>query len=189
MKKPTYENLLVSIKGITDGKYPVEVCANAERIQDIFPEFYGELQVTGTLRKYGKRYLFDLIVTAATHLQCDISGEDFEESITAHCSLEYIADTHLALMQEDSSDDKEPPFYIRDDSTSIDITDEIRQELAVMLPLKRISPAYRDKEFGEVFPEFAMQTMSVHVGTNSTPSSEPPLDPRWAALKSITFDR
>ncbi len=185
MKKLDYDSLIVSIKGITDGKYPVEVNAIAERIQDIFPEFRGELQATGTLRKYGKRYLFDLTATATAHLLCDMSGEDFEEQITAHCSLEYIADTHLALMQEDSSNDREPPFYIRDDNTSIDITEEIRQELAVMLPLKRISPAYRDKEFDEVFPEFAAQTTDE---ISSAADDEPALDPRWAALKSIKFD-
>lgn len=182
MKKPENAVLIVSIKGLTDGKYPIELTARAEEIEYMFPEFVGELVIKGTLRKHDKRYLFDITASAPAQFICDVSGEEFEEVITAECSLEYISNTHLALLQADAAD-IEPPFYIRDDDTSINITDEIRQELGVMLPLKRISPQYRDKDFTDVFPEFANDGKSA-----STATTEQPLDPRWAALQNIKFD-
>jgi hypothetical protein len=68
---------------------------------------------------------------------------------------------------------------------SINITDEIRQELGVMMPLKRISPKYRGKELSDIFPSFADDDDK----TISTTNQEQPLDPRWAALQSIKFEK
>lgn len=180
MKQSEYATLVVSIKGLQDGKYPVELSAEAEKIEYIFPEFTGTLTVEGILRKHGKRFLFDLTAVVPARLLCDVSGEEYQEIVTATLSLEYVADTHLALLKADDNDG-EPPFYIRDDATSINITDEIRQELVVMLPLKRISPKYRDKEFIDVFPDFAEQA-------EKEAAHEANVDPRWAALQSIKFD-
>ena len=53
---------------------------------------------------------------------------------------------------------------------------EVRQELAVNLPLKRTAPKYRDKDFADIFPQYA-----------ETESQE--IDPRWAALKAIKFNK
>ncbi len=170
--------LIISIKGLSDGQYPVEASADCSEIDHIFEEFFGTLRVSGTMRKHGKRYLFDLIAEAPAHLLCDVSGEEFEEIISAEFSLEYIANTMLANFHADK-EDIEPPYYIREDDTKIDITDEVRQEMGINLPLKRTAPQYRDKEFADIFPDFSEK---------HTLSSEA-IDPRWAALQSITFDK
>ena len=181
MKQPENATLVVSIKGLVDGTYPVELVAQVQQIEHIFPEFTGELRITGTLRKYGKRFLFDLTARTSAELLCDVSGEEFTETIVAECSLEYIANTQLTLLKTEDAD-REPPFYIRDDEPNIDITEEIRQELAVSVPLKRVSPKYRDKEFMDIFPHYA---------DNLSTSTEaaPKVDDRWAALKNISFDK
>jgi hypothetical protein len=179
MKQPENATLVVSIKGLVDGKYPVELVAPIQQIEHIFPEFTGELKITGMLRKHGKHFLLDLVAETKAQLLCDVSGEEFEETIVAECSVEYIANTQLALLKMEDAD-REPPFYIRDDETNIDITDDIRQELAVRLPLKRVSPKYRDKEFTDVFPHYA---------DNPNTENTPKLDDRWAALKKISFDK
>lgn len=167
--------LIISIKGLTDGMYPVEASAQCSDIEYIFEEFFGAITVLGTLRKHGKRYLLDLHAEAPAKLVCDVSGEEFEEIIDATFALEYIANTMLANLHADRSD-AEPPFYIREDDMTIDISGEVRQEMAVNLPLKRIAPKYRDKDFADIFPQYA-----------ETESQD--IDPRWAALKAIKFDK
>lgn len=184
MKQPQYATLRVSIKGLTDGKYPIDLAAEAEKIEYMLPEFRGMLTIQGTLRKHGKRYLLDIQASVPAHLVCDLSGEEYEEIVAAECKLEYISDTHLALLKADDAE-AEPPYYIRDDDTSIDITDEIRQELGVMMPLKNVSPKYRGKEFTDIFPAFAGEQGN----SASAKKEEAPLDPRWAALQSIKFEK
>ena len=171
--------LIISIKGLVDGKYPVEASADCSEIPYIFEEFVGTVSIKGTLRKHGKRYLFDISAQAPAQLICDISGEDYMETITTEFSLEYIANTMLANLNADKGD-VEPPFYIREDDTAIDLRDEIRQELAISLPMRRIAPQYRTKEFIEIFPAFAEH--------KSETTKEQAIDPRWAALQSIKFD-
>jgi uncharacterized metal-binding protein YceD (DUF177 family) len=176
--------LTVSIKGLADGKYPVEMSAECRDVENMFIDFFGLLTVTGTLRKYRKRHILELHAEADAMLICDVSGEEYVQSIETDFLLEYIADTHLAVIQSEKSD-VEPPFYIRDDDTSIDITDEIRQEMAVRLPLKRVAPAYRGKEFSEIFPNHSADiTEDAGAATDDKPT-----DPRWAALKNISFDK
>jgi hypothetical protein len=180
MKQPENATLVISIKGLADGKYPVELSsAHVQQIEHIFPECTGMLTVRGSIRKHGKRFLLELVAEIQARFLCDVSGEEFEDIVVAEFSLEYIADTHLALLKADE-EDREPPYYIRDDDTNIDITDEVRQELAVRLPLKRISPKYRDREFTDIFPSHADSASAV---TAPTP------DDRWAALKNISFDK
>jgi uncharacterized metal-binding protein YceD (DUF177 family) len=85
----------------------------------------------------------------------------------------------LANLNADKTD-TEPPFYIREDDTTIDLSDEVRQELAISLPMRRIAPQYRTKEFIEIFPAFAEHQPET--------TNEGGIDPRWAALQSIKFD-
>jgi uncharacterized metal-binding protein YceD (DUF177 family) len=172
--------LTISIKGLSDGQYPVEALTDCSKIDHIFEEFFGTLLVSGTMRKHGKRYLLDLVAEASAHLLCDVSGEEFDETIHARFSLEYIANTMLANFHADD-EDRDPPFYIRDDDTKIDITDEVRQEMAINLPLKRTAPQYRGKEFADIFPAFTEK--------QEDENTKEALDPRWAALKSIQFDK
>jgi uncharacterized metal-binding protein YceD (DUF177 family) len=174
--------LKVSIKGLVNGTYPVEAATECSSIANVFPEFFGTLSVTGTVRKHQKRYIFKLHAEADARLVCDVSGEEYVERVQADFSLEYIADTQLAILQAEKGDiGAEPPFYIRDDDTSINITDEVRQEMAVSLPLKRVAPQYQGKEFSEVFPEHAATETEEQLPDNTQ------ADPRWAALKNISF--
>jgi uncharacterized metal-binding protein YceD (DUF177 family) len=168
----------ISIKSLSDGKYPVNISTDAAQVADMFPEFTGSVVVTGDLQKLGRRYIFTGTASCDAHLLCDMSGEEFTERINAPLALNYVANTNLFLEQMDDPD-PEPPYYIREDDVTIDITEVIRQELAVNLPLKRVAPAYRDKEFATLHPQYDAEA------SNSDDSKE--IDPRWAALKNINF--
>ena len=60
---------------------------------------------------------------------------------------------------------------IRDDELFIDLSDEVRQELALSLPMKRIAPEFRDKEWEDIAPEVATE-----------------IDDRWKALKGLNLN-
>jgi uncharacterized metal-binding protein YceD (DUF177 family) len=170
--------LNISIKGLSDGKHPIELSTDAAEVADMFAEFTGEITVQGEVQKLGKRYILTGTALCEARLVCDMSGEEFTERITAPLSLNYVANTNLFLEQMDDSDPVQP-YYIREDDVMIDITEEVRQELALSLPLKRIAPQYRDKDFSVLHPEYDAES------SNTTSSKE--MDPRWAALKNINF--
>ncbi|MFN8360535.1 MAG: DUF177 domain-containing protein [Candidatus Kapaibacterium sp.] len=161
--------LKLPIQGLQDGQASVQLTANVQEIEGIFPEFSGEIELTGTIRRVGKRYSFKGEATCMATMICDRSLTEFTEKIVAPVTADYLADTQVFLMQE--GDTEGEVIIIRDDELFIDLSDEVRQELALHLPMKRIAPEYRDKEWDDISPEISTE-----------------IDDRWKALKGITLN-
>lgn len=145
------------IRQMQDGTREVSLECPADEIPGMFPEFAGSIvRCTGTLRKIGKRFLFNLEARATAHLECDLSLEEFDEEIVTQFEILFIADTELRLLAGISGDE---PYItdrderiIRSDSVEIDLTEDVREELCTSLPLKRVAPQYRGKDISDIFP-------------------------------------
>ncbi len=161
--------LRLPIQGLQDGQASVQLTANIREIDGIFPEFSGEISLSGTVRKVGKRYSFKGEATCMATMICDRTLSEFTEKITAHVTADYLADTQVFLMQEGEKEGE--MNIIRDDELFIDLSDEVRQELALSLPMKRIAPEFRDKEWEDIAPEVATE-----------------IDDRWKALKGLNLN-
>lgn len=164
----------ILVKGLKDGTYDIDMQQDASTVPDMFPEFQGVVNLIGTLTILGKRFSFIGKANCDAKLICDISLTEFTENISAEISASYIADNNLL---NDNVDPDRAERIISEDDKYIDLTEIIREELAVSLPMKRIAPEYRNKNFDEVFPQFS---------ANSAPETSD--DDRWAALKDINLD-
>lgn len=163
--------LTISIQGLKDGNTDISLSAQASEIPYIFPEFIGEISLSGVLTKFGKRYSFKGSATCNALLVCDRTLVEYTEVISAPITVSYLADTQVFLLQEDTS---ENVYVIREDESFIDLTDDVREELALHLPMKRISPQFRDKEREDSSTE-----------TNIDINKEQTVDERWSTLKNI----
>jgi uncharacterized protein len=169
----------VSIHGMKDGAHKIELSVPVEEVEQMFPEFIGNVTVQGEIQKIGNRYTVQAEVLCSAKLTCDRSLTEFVEPIRANIKTSYIADNELvnveaAVGEEERSD---TVHVIREDDHDIDLSEEVRQELILNLPMKRVAPQYRDKEITEIFPE---------LGKKKGKKEE--IDDRWAALKKIKFD-
>lgn len=169
--------IAVHIQGLQDGQVPVDITASASEISALAPEFINEIRLKGTLTRTGRRFTLACDVDATARLVCDRSLEEFDEPISVRLDLEFEVDTQAAIDRAamDGWGD-EGIIPIRDDAKIIDLTDDVRQELAVHLPLRRVAPHYRDKEIDEIFPELADASEEDHVS---------PPDDTWAALRNL----
>lgn len=164
--------LSIRIQGLRDGHYDIFLTAPVESIADMAPEFVGEITLTGTLEKVGRRYTFVGIARCQAQLLCDRTLEEYTEWIEAEIEVAYLADTDLYLLRQAEQRDRTYELQvIREDDTHIDLSEEVRQELAVHLPMKRIAPAYRDIPFEQLYPQYA-----------APPAGE---DDRWAPLRQL----
>ena len=80
-----------------------------------------------------------------------------------------------SLRQSDSEGDE---IILRDDEELIDITEEVRQELVIHLPMRRVAPAYVNTTFEALHPEFLDDK-------KETDHSESP----FAALKHLNIQK
>lgn len=162
----------ISLIGLNTEPYSFEVTVSANEIRDIAPEFNESVQVNGTIEKMGRRIHLVYQAKALATLVCDRSLEEYTEEIVVDGWLNYSLDGELYSSQLGIEIEEDELRGLREDAQWIDITDDLRQDLAVALPMKRIAPAYREMEIQD------LQTME--------PSNETEVDDRWAALKKIS---
>jgi uncharacterized metal-binding protein YceD (DUF177 family) len=165
----------IRIHGIQDGKHQIELKENVKNIPYLFPEFIDEVQVSGFLTKSKNRFNFTGIVKCNAKLICDISLEEFIEEILANIHINFIANTQLFYFQRNNTKEIEEIAILEDDEY-FDISDEVKDILAVNIPMKLISPKHKGKTFAEIYPQFAKENENI-------------IDERWQALKNLNIDK
>jgi uncharacterized metal-binding protein YceD (DUF177 family) len=71
-------------------------------------------------------------------------------------------------------------IIIREDDKYFDMTQEVCEQLAVRLPMKRIAPEFAEVEFEDLYPEYSIK--------KEKEVFKDELDERWAPLKKIKLN-
>ncbi len=162
--------LKLAIQNLEDGESAFAIEEQTKNIDNILPVFRDAVKVSGTVLKTGNRYIIQGIASSDAVMVCDLSLEEFAETIQA--SIHVVA----VVGDDELSDDS--IILLREDDKYINLTEEVQQELAVHLPMKAISPKYRGMSFNELHPELSADGEQ----------SESIKNERWSALKNISFD-
>jgi uncharacterized metal-binding protein YceD (DUF177 family) len=160
----------IFIQGLKDGEYDIDIESPVSEVPDMFEEFFGNIHVEGKLRKFAGRFTFIAEVECLAKLICDRSLTEFEENIETDIKLSFKADGYKT---NDSVSETEEILFNPDDKY-LDITNEIREILIISLPMKRVAPEYRKKDFSEIFPDYTVKKAEVGM-----------IDDRWEALKKL----
>ncbi|MCS6999292.1 MAG: YceD family protein [Bacteroidota bacterium] len=173
----------IPINGLSNGEHPISLVVPATEIEGIFPEFIGDVYISGTLQKTGRKLVIALNVRGTARLTCDYSLELFEEAIEAEFALSFLQDTELYLRRlspnKQIEDDPYALRILREDDTSIDLTADLAEELSVRLPIRRVAPQFRDMTFAEYVQK--VLGGSVRVTLDGTSRADDP----WSVLKKI----
>jgi uncharacterized metal-binding protein YceD (DUF177 family) len=147
--------LKIYIQGKGDGEEQIELEVPSEEIEDLSEEFIGNVRVRGKLTIIGKRFAFHGFAECVAKLICDISLEEYTATISKEMKLSYLADTMLRELTRDNDgmNDETGEIYLHEDQKEIDITDIVREELQLSLPMKRVSPKYEGKSFEDLHPD------------------------------------
>lgn len=171
--------LKILVKGIKDGEYDVDISSPVEEIEGFFPEFFGEVRFRGKLRILGKRYTVEGVAECDANLVCDLSLEEYTETISVQITSSFYANNELYFSLKGISEElrETPEHIIHEDDKYIDISEDVRQELAIHLPMKRIAPKYRGKSFEDIYPQFSADI--------KPKGKTKEIDERWSALKKL----
>lgn len=171
-RSPHLDNdLTVSIAGLERGSRPISSAISASDLQDLAPEFRDTIELDGEIRRVGQRFYVHANVSATATMICDRSLKEFMEPIERSIDLVYELDADLARSQRGTDLADVDIRGLDPDARQIDLADDVRQELALGLPMKRIAPQYREKELEEIYPELRQ--------------SEDTTDDRWEALNKL----
>ncbi len=169
--------LKIFIQGLKNGEYPIEAQCEARAVMTDYEEFIDNITVKGSMKILGNRYTLDFTAECDAKLTCDISLNEYIEKVSCNIKLSYLADEELFRFGQGSDIANAEARILHPDDKFLDITEEVREELAVNLPMKRISPEYRDKSLVELYPDIVVEK-------NTAPIE----DDRWKDLKKIRFN-
>lgn len=165
----------IFIQGMKDGQREIDFDTVVSNVPELYKEFFGNIHIEGILKKLGNRYSLDIDISCKVKLICDRSLEEYEDEVNGKLELPFVSDTTLLKMEENNNNDE---LIIRSDDKNIDITDVVKEILIINLPMKRIAPQYRRKDFAELFPEFSNQSTDV----------DGEIDERWEVLKKLKLN-
>lgn len=160
------------MQGLKDGEYDIDLDIPVEEVPDLTEEFFGEIHIEGMLRKFAGRFTLVAEAEVQVKLICDRSLKEFIEDIEAVIKLSFKS----AEYKSDSFDENSEEIIFNADDKYLDITNEVREILTLSLPMKRVAPEYRKKDFSELYPEYS---------ANGTEINEI-IDDRWAPLKNLS---
>jgi uncharacterized metal-binding protein YceD (DUF177 family) len=167
----------IDISGMADGVYEFDINAPAKTIKANFDEFKSDIILFVVVIRLGNRYSAKIKAKTIASMICDRSLIDYEENIECEFDIIYKADTKLFLESgRDGNNDNE--IIIREDSKYIDLTQEVLENLALQLPMKRLAPEFKELEIDEIFPEI----LSERIVKNSE------IDDRWSKLKDLKIN-
>jgi uncharacterized protein len=165
----------IYVKGLKDGLHDIELSEPVDTVPDLSDEFFGNIEVTGKLRVIGNRFNFFGKAVCSAKLVCDRTLKEFVQDVEAEFSIAYIVDTTGSAA--DIADQEEKERILSKEDKYIDITDDVREELILNIPMKRIAPDVNDMEFDDIYPEYS---------ANKNKKIED--DDRWSALKNIKIN-
>ncbi len=176
----------IRVQGLAEGLHNLDEQVDCSAIDGMFQEFFGNIRLSGTIQKIRTQFVLRCILECSANLVCDRSGEDYQEVVTAPFDITYIADTERFLLQQKEYD-PEPPIYIRSDDRFIDISEEVRQVLALALPMKRVAPQYREVDLSDILALNSIESGAANIAQDKQHSTI--ADDRWSALRNIKFEQ
>ena len=166
------------IQGLKDGEHEIESEVPVEEIPEMFSEYFGIVKLKGKLKKIGNRFALFAKAECQAKMVCDITLEDYTETIKVEVNLSFKTEIKPEKLELNKNKVDGDCIKISPDGKYVDIAEEIREIFAVSLPMKRIAPKYRGKEFSELFPEYDANSVEGELGN---------IDDRWAPLKKKIF--
>lgn len=162
----------IRIIGLEKGEHTAETFIGGEELFEKKYEFHDDIEIDSKLIVTDNRYRLKLDYFGQVKLTCDISAEEYLEDIEGSYELHFkIESEGIKFTGEDDSD------RVSLIGNYLDVSELIKQEMILGIPLKRVSPKYRDKEFSQIHPELTDEA-----------KEEEKENPAFSKLKKLNFN-
>jgi uncharacterized protein len=121
----------IKVRGVADGEHRVDFLTDAAALD--YEPFQDTVRVFGSLTKSGEQIHVQVGASALGHFDCTRCADPFERNIEVLLNLEFVS----PRLERDPGD---PNVHVYDpaESAYIDITDDVRDALALAIPMKHL---------------------------------------------------
>jgi len=145
---------------------------NLEENADVVERFIRPINVTVSLNKMGRQYFLKVLVQTTGKMTCDRCLANFDQEVRDVFRIVYSSEPEQAF----TSEDEKGLRYIASDTVELDITEDIKESVLLLIPMKSLC----SETCQGICPECGINRNyeQCHHGAK-------PIDPRWEALKKI----
>lgn len=134
--------------------------------------FINAIHVDINANKIGTQLFLNVVVKTIGSFICDRCLENFETELKERFRLVYSLDNDIVIEKEDDGGIR----ILTKDNTSIDISEDIRESLLLIVPMKKLCT----EDCRGICPQ-----CGVNRNYEQCNHSEEKTDPRWDALKKL----
>ncbi|MDC1068190.1 DUF177 domain-containing protein [Candidatus Kapabacteria bacterium] len=164
--------LKIRVIGIEKGEYTSQFFVDGKAFFDGEYIFEDEIEVNAKMSYNDTRFKLHFDFYGELKSICDRSGEDYLEEVEGEYESHFrITQEGLSFVDPDDND------MITLDDNQIVIDEILKQEIILAIPLKRISPKYKNKEFSELHPDYS-----------NNHKEEVKENPAFSSLKKLNFN-
>lgn len=136
-------------------------------------EFHASLHITYDCNKVGDEVFIKSTLSTVVDLTCDLCLEPFRTKL--HETVEMILTKDHKLVEREAED----VYLLSNSTTEVDITDSVKQTLLLAIPYKKICT----NDCKGLCP-----MCGANLNIESCSCGETKIDPRWQALRDISFE-
>ena len=124
----------IKVRGVADGEHRIDFLTDAAALD--YPPFQDKVRIFGSLTKSGEQLHVQVGASAVGHFDCTRCTDPFDKSVEVLLNLEFVS----PRLERDPED---PNVHVYDSAASayIDITDDVRDSLALAIPMKNLCRA------------------------------------------------
>ncbi len=165
--------LRIDLTPYPEGVHPLALEVEAQAL-DLDPDLFADIHVEGLLDVRRDRALVSFEARARATLECDRTLARFTQPIAGSYRILFAPES-LARRPDTEEDDCEEVRLLDAAERTIDLTDAVRDTLLLAVPPRKVAPGAEDLDLPTVFGA-------------PTAEGEPPIDPRWEALRALRSD-
>jgi len=123
--------ITIKVRGIDEGEHKIELEKDAKLLD--YPAFTTNVRIVGTLTRSGDRFHLQGQALAKGSFECTRCADPFETTIKAPLTLDFVPPRLV-------KDPEDPNVHIYDPLSTawIDITEDVRDALALAIPMKNL---------------------------------------------------
>jgi uncharacterized protein len=163
--------LNLNIANVGEGLKRSDVIAQPAEVDlDKTEEFHYPLHIAFNIEKIGRNIFINSDIRTKADFLCDRCGELFNKEMVESVRLIYTYDEHMADREDDDV------YVISESTTTIDVSDPIRQTLLIAVPQKKLCQNNCKGLCDKCGANLNVESCDCHTDS---------MDPRWEALRNL----
>lgn len=150
---------------------------NLHENEEVSSIFINPIHIHISVNRIGTQLFLKIEINTIGNFLCDRCLENYTRELNDKFRLVYSLESDVNIVKDDEAADEGGLRFLTKDKTTIDIAEDIRESLLLMVPMKKLC----SEDCRGICPQ-----CGINRNIEECNHSEERIDPRWEALKKLS---